>query len=247
MLIRLQKFLADQGVASRRAIEKMIAAGRIAVNGEMIIKQGVKIDPAVDIVSVDTKPIKLSSNYVYYWLNKPVGIISAASSKYGETTVADLIQSDKRIYPVGRLDKDSQGLILLTNDGELTHRLTHPKYHLDKTYQVTVTGHISETKLEQLRTGIELEEGMTLPAKIEEIEPGCLEFTIHEGKHRQIRRMCAAVRLHVETLTRVKFGPVVLGHLKIGDYRPATTEEISSFRQLVGLSDGGEKKIVNKD
>lgn len=235
MSIRLQKFLADQGVASRRAIEKMIAAGKITVNGEVIVKQGVKIDPQTDIVRVNDQTIERSDEHVYYWLNKPVGIISAASSKYGETTVADLIRSNKRIYPVGRLDKDSQGLILLTNDGALTHRLTHPKFHLPKTYLVEITGHLTETKLETLRTGIELEEGTTLPAEVEEVAPNCLQFTIHEGKHRQIRRMCAAVRLHVVSLTRIQFGPVLLGKLKPGQFRPATQTEITTLQHLVGL------------
>lgn len=235
MRARLQKFLAHQDVASRRAIEKMIAAGRIAVNGQLVTEQGTKIDPEKDAVSVDGKPIKVKNELVYYWLNKPVGYLSAATSKYGEATVTDLINSTKRIYPVGRLDKDSQGLMLLTNDGELTHRLTHPKFHLEKTYQVRVVGHISEAKLEKLRTGIELEEGITLPAKVEQINDDTLEFIIHEGKHRQIRRMCVAVRLHVNQLIRTTFGPIKLGKLQIGQFRTATQEEIQLLRQHVGL------------
>jgi pseudouridine synthase len=238
MQIRLQKFLAHQDVASRRSIEKMISAGRISVNGKQITEQGTKIDPAKDKVSVDGKLIKVKDELVYYWLNKPVGYLSAASSKYGESTVADLVKSTKRIYPVGRLDKDSQGLILLTNDGELTHRLTHPKFHLDKTYVVEVVGHITDAKLKKLRNGIELEEGATLPATINEMGENLLEFTIHEGKHRQIRRMCAAVRLHVESLTRIQFGPVKLGKLQLGESRIATKQEIQTLKQLIGLATG---------
>lgn len=235
MLLRLQKFLAHQGIASRRSIEKMIAAGRISVNGKQITQQGTKVDPETDQVSVDGKLIIVADELVYYWLNKPVGIISAASSKYDEQTVANLVPTDRRVYPVGRLDKDSQGLILLTNDGELTHRLTHPKFHLDKTYVVEVVGSITEAKLDKLRGGIELEEGVTLPAVVNEVGDNVLEFVIHEGKHRQIRRMCAQVRLHVTTLTRVQFGPIKLGKLQIGEYRPATKEEILTLKRLVGL------------
>jgi 23S rRNA pseudouridine2605 synthase len=246
-MIRLQKFLAHQDVASRRSIEKMIAEGRISVNGKQVTEQGTKIDPDKDKVSVDGKPIKVKDELVYYWLNKPVGYLSAASSKYGESTVADLVKSTKRIYPVGRLDKDSQGLILLTNDGELTHRLTHPKFHLDKTYVVQVVGNVTDSKLEKLRTGIDLEEGRTLPALVNQLENDVLEFIIHEGKHRQIRRMCAAVRLHVSGLIRVQFGPIKLGKLQIGEFRIASKQEIETLKRLVGLSDGGEQKVVDED
>lgn len=247
MSIRLQKFLAHQDVASRRSIEKMISAGRILVNGKQITEQGTKVDPEKDKVSVDGKLIKVKDELVYYWLNKPVGYLSAASSKYGESTVADLVKSDKRIYPVGRLDKDSQGLLLLTNDGELTHRLTHPKFHLDKTYAVQVVGNVSESKLEKLRSGIELEEGLTLPAVVNQVDTDVLEFIIHEGKHRQIRRMCAAVRLHVSGLIRVQFGPIKLGKLQTGEFRIANKQEIETLKQLVGLGNGGEQKVVDKD
>jgi pseudouridine synthase len=217
----------------------MISSKRISINGEVVSEQGMKIDPDKDTVSVDGKEIVSKDTLVYYWLNKPVGVISAASSKYGEETVADLIKSDKRIYPVGRLDKDSQGLILLTNDGELTHRLTHPKYHIDKTYKVKVVGTVSDVKLEKLRTGIQLDEGMTAPAEVEvldeEMHGGTLEFTIHEGKHRQIRRMCAYVHLHVVELTRVNFGPIKLGNLAIGEHKPLTTDEVTTLKSIAGL------------
>jgi len=246
MLIRLQKFLAQQGIASHRSIEKMIADRKIFVNGQLVTKQGTKVDPDKDVIKVNDQTIHRSDEFVYYWLNKPVGILSAASSKYGEQTVADLVHSSRRVYPVGRLDKDSQGLILLTNDGALTHRLTHPKFHLDKTYVVEVVGHISQEKLDKLRNGIELEEGTTLPATVNEIGENVLEFIIHEGKHRQIRRMCATVRLHVESLTRVQFGPIKLGKLQLGESRLATHQEIQTLKQLVGLSDGGQQKVVDK-
>jgi pseudouridine synthase len=240
MTMRVQKFLAHQGIASRRAIEKMINDGRIVINGKIVTEQGTKVDPEKDKIAVDGKVIKSKETNVYYWINKPVGIISAASSRAGDTTVVDLVDSNVRMYPVGRLDKDSEGLLLLTNDGELTHRLTHPKYHIDKTYRVFVVGHISDKKITQLETGILLEEGMTAPATvnvIEETKEGTwLEFIIHEGKHRQIRRMCEKVNLQVVTLIRTAMGPVKLQPLVIGEYRPATKSEISTLKSLVGLS-----------
>ncbi len=236
---RLQKFLAHQGIGSRRAVEKMIAAGRISVNKKIIINQGVKIDPTTDRVTVDGKVIKPKEKYEYIWLNKPPEVLSAASSKTGELTVVDLVDSDNRLYPVGRLDKDSQGLLLLTNDGELTHRLTHPKYHIPKTYEVFVSGKITTKKIERLQTGIKLSEGMTQPAEVEIIEQNetgtWLEFVLHEGKHRQIRRMCATVDLHVIDLIRVKFGPVEIKNLKLGKSRSATSAEISTLYKLVKL------------
>ena len=240
MLMRVQKFLAHQGVASRRAIEKMINEGRVRVNGAMVMEQGTKIDPSKDQIIVDGRVVETKDRSVYFWLNKPIGIISAATSKSGETTVADLIDTPVRIYPVGRLDKESQGLILLTNDGELTHRLTHPKYHIDKTYLVQVTGNVNDVKLEKLRTGIELDEGMTQPAEVnivEERDHGALmQFTIHEGKNRQIRRMCAIVHLPVTVLTRTSFGPIELGRLATGKSRTATIKEISILYKLTKLS-----------
>ncbi len=239
MVMRVQKFLAHRGIASRRSIEKMINDKRISVNGEVITEQGVKIDPETDIVAVDGMPVKMGETNVYYWINKPVGIISASSSSLGETTVVDLVNTNVRIYPVGRLDKDSHGLLLLTNDGELTHRLTHPKYHIDKTYQVVVTGQVTDHKIEKLQTGIRLEEGMTAEAEVEILEVTkegtAIKFIIHEGKHRQIRRMCEAVNLQVVDLVRTAVGPIALDKLNVGEYRPATKSEISTLKSLVSL------------
>lgn len=238
-MMRVQKFLAHQGIASRRAIEKMINDKRIAINGEVVTEQGTKIDPETDQVAVDGMVIKSAEKNVYYWINKPVGIISASSSRTGETTVVDLIKSHFRLYPVGRLDKDSHGLLLLTNDGELTHRLTHPKYHIDKTYRVVVTGQVTDRKIEKLQNGINLSEGITAPAQVELIEDTkdgtLLEFIIHEGKHRQIRRMCEMVGLQVVDLVRVAVGPIKLEKLEAGESRSATKTEIATLRSLVGL------------
>lgn len=237
--MRVQKFLAHQGIASRRTIEKMINGGRISINGKVITEQGTKIDPSLDKVAVDGKNIKATSEFAYYWVNKPIGIISASNSNVGESVITDLVDTPIRIYPVGRLDKDSQGLILLTNDGELTHRLTHPKYHIDKTYKVLVTGDLTEAKIEKLQTGIHLEEGKTAPAQVEVIESdktgAWLQFVIHEGKHRQIRRMCEVVGLHVVDLIRTHVGPISLGKIGLGKSRKATTKEIATLKSLVGL------------
>lgn len=238
-MMRVQKFLANQGIASRRTIEKMINDGRIGINGKVVTVQGTKIDPTKDKVAVDGKIIKSTSEFIYYWVNKPVGVISASSSSTGEDVVTDLVDTSVRIYPVGRLDKDSHGLLLLTNDGELTHRLTHPKYHIDKTYKVLVAGEITDKKIEKLQTGIHLEEGLTAPAQVEVIESDktgtVLEFIIHEGKHRQIRRMCEIVDLHVVDLIRTHVGPIALGKISLGKSRKASTKEIVALKSLVGL------------
>lgn len=238
-LMRVQKFLAHQGVASRRTIEKMINAGRITINGIVVTQQGVKVDPVNDTVTVDGLPIKTSAEYIYLWINKPVGIISAATSKYGETTVVDLVDVTTRVYPVGRLDKDSQGLLLLTNDGELTHRLTHPRYHFNKTYTVTVSGNVTDKKLARLRNGIQLEEGMTAPAQVEVLNQTngktTMQFVIHEGRNRQIRRMCAVVDLLVVDLIRTAFGPIDLADLAVGESRFASFKEVEELKSLVGL------------
>jgi pseudouridine synthase len=217
----------------------MINGGRISVNGTVITEQGTKIDPTSDKVAVDGKVIKATSEFVYYWVNKPVGIISASNSSVGESVVTDLVDTPIRSYPVGRLDKDSQGLILLTNDGELTHRVTHPKYHIDKTYRVIVTGQVTEHKISKLQTGIHLSEGTTAPAQVELIEDTkfgtLLEFIIHEGKHRQVRLMCEMVGLQVIDLVRIAVGPIKLEKLGLGESRRATKTEISTLRSLVGL------------
>jgi 23S rRNA pseudouridine2605 synthase len=250
---RLSKFLAHQGFGSRRSVEKLIAEGQITVNGEVNKQQGTKIDPNTDVVHVNGNVVKPASTHVYYWLNKPKGVTSSRTSQAGETTVIDLVPKTHRVYPVGRLDKDSRGLILLTNDGLLTHRLTHPKFHIPKTYVVLVYGTASQKQLQHLQRGIELEEGMTKPSKwsiistsmaqeqtrISSPQPNrstWLKVTLHEGKHRQIRRMTQAVNLHVLELVRVKFGPISLTNLAEKTWSPAKPGEITSLKELVGLS-----------
>jgi len=246
-MIRLQKYLASLGFGSRRQIEQIISQKRISVDGNLVTTQGVKINPQTAVITLDGQLVKVSPSLVYYWLNKPPGVVSSAKSQSDEQIITRLVPSFPKVFPVGRLDKDSQGLILLTNDGELTHRLTHPKFHLTKTYKVQVSGSITFAKVKKLSEGIEFPQGMTLPA-IVDIESktakgGWLIFTLTEGKFRQIRRMCVLVDLHVLTLIRVSFGPIALGKLGLGEYRPATLAEIKTLYDAVGLEKSHEKRV----
>lgn len=238
-LVRLNKYLSNSGIASRRAIDKMIRAGQISVNGKIIDELGTKIDPAKDIIVVNGKKIQKNANTAYIILNKPLNVVSTTSDSYARKTVVDLIDTPLRLYPVGRLDSDSIGLILLTNDGELTHKLTHPKFHISKTYEVKVKGLVTDDKLNRLRNGIRLSDGLTSPAEIELMhkqgDQAKIQFTIHEGRNRQIRRMCGAVDLEVLELKRISIGPIKLDNLKSGEYKSLTDEEISSLKKAVGL------------
>jgi 23S rRNA pseudouridine2605 synthase len=219
--MRLAKHLAHAGVASRRAAEAMIAAGRVRVNGELVR------DPARDVdersrVEVDGRPLAGPEPHVVYALHKPVGVLSTASDSHGRPTVVELLGETCRLYPVGRLDADSSGLILLTNDGELANRLTHPRYEVPKTYRVHVGGGpVGERPLRALRTGVELEDGPTAPAQVRLVGEGGdeLELTIREGRNRQVRRMCEAVGHPVLALQRIAFGPLRLGDLQPGAHR----------------------------
>ncbi len=240
--MRLVKYLANAGVASRRAAEQIIAAGRVTVDGETIT------DPARDVdednaVSVDAQPVRAVSDRVVYALHKPAGVVSTARDTHGRPTVVDLIPSSQRLYPVGRLDADTTGLILLTNDGDLAHRLTHPSFEVDKTYLAVVAGGpVREAALTQLRTGVELEDGPTSPARVERVRPDTLALTIHEGRKRQVKRMCAAVGHRVQALQRVGFGPLALGELKPGAYRRLSAEEVS---RLAGAGSPGRHGAVS--
>ncbi|MDO8184590.1 pseudouridine synthase [Conexibacter sp. JD483] len=224
--MRLAKFLAHAGVASRRASELLIAEGRITVDGRTAT------DPALDVgehndVRYDGDRIRGAEQRVVYALNKPAGVVSTASDTHGRRTVTDLVPQGLRLYPVGRLDADSTGLILLTNDGELANRLTHPRYEVPKTYRATVKGpSITDRALRQLREGVRLEDGLTSPARVQRLSGHVLEITIHEGKKRQVRRMCDAVGHPVRALVRVQFGPLRLGELQPGRSRRLTAREI---------------------
>jgi 23S rRNA pseudouridine2605 synthase len=222
--VRLAKFLAHAGVASRRASEELVRAGRVTVNGRHVT------DPASDTaksddVAVDGEPVRREERVVYV-LNKPTGVVSTAKDTHNRPTVTDLIGSGKRLYPVGRLDADTTGLILLTNDGELANRLTHPRYEVPKTYRATTAKRVPDRALKALRDGIELDDGMTHPAEVRQPKPGTLELTIHEGRKRQVRRMLEAVGHPVHTLERIAFGPLTLKGLKPGDHRRLTPAEV---------------------
>ena len=230
--MRLAKYLAHSGVVSRRAAEKLIAAGRVSVDGAVVT------DPARDVssgVSVDGSPVAPESREVYV-LNKPAGVVSTARDPGGHQTVVDLVPSGLRLYPVGRLDQDSTGLILLTNDGELANRLMHPRYEVPKTYRAVVTSAVDEAALRQLRAGVELEDGVTLPASVRRLSPTRFEITIREGRNRQVRRMFEAVGTRVVALERVAFGPLRLGSLEPGAARRLTAAEVERLRAATGAT-----------
>lgn len=231
--MRLGKYLAHAGVASRRAAETLIAEGHVTVGGRQVT------DPARDVdessrVAVHGRPIAPERREVYA-LNKPVGVVSTAKDTHGRPTVVDLIDSDLRLYPVGRLDAETTGLILLSNDGELADRLTHPRYGVQKTYRVNVKPPlVGERALRALREGVQLEDGRTAPARVRRAGPGVIELTVSEGKKRQVRRMCEAVGHHVVGLERIAFGPLRLQGLAPGDSRLLSADEIERLRAATG-------------
>ena len=222
---RLQKVLARVGFGSRRACEELIADGRVTVNG-VPVELGARVDAAVDAVAVDGVPIGVAPGLVHYLLNKPAGIVTTAHDPQGRPTVVELVPDDPRVFPVGRLDADSEGLLILTNDGDLAHRLTHPSFGVDKEYLVTVEGTPSRGALRRLRQGVELEDGITAPAKVATLAPHLLGITIHEGRNRQIRRMCDAVGHPVTRLVRHRIGPVSDTRLPPGAWRSLTPVEV---------------------
>lgn len=224
--MRLAKYLAHAGVASRRGAEQLIAAGRVTVAGAVVTDPARDVDNASE-VAFDGEPVRGQEPRVVYALHKPVGVVSTASDPQGRRTVVDLVPRERRLYPVGRLDADSSGLILLTNDGELANRLTHPRYEVPKTYRATLAGPaITDRMLRTLRDGVELEDGTTAPARVRRLTPHQLELTIHEGRKRQVRRMCEAVGRPVRELQRIRFGPLDLGDLRPGKARRLKAPEV---------------------
>jgi 23S rRNA pseudouridine2605 synthase len=228
--MRLAKFLAHAGVASRRAAEEIVRDGRVKVGGETVM------DPARDVdessaVTLDGRGVSPEPREVHA-LNKPAGVVSTASDTHGRTTGVGLVRSRLRLYPVGRLDFDTTGLILLTNDGELAERLTHPRYGVEKVYRAKVRpARVSEDALRRLGEGLQLEDGRTSPARVRLIRPGLLEIAIREGKKRQVRRMIEAVGHRVNALERVAFGPLGLGRLEPGESRRLKPAEIDRLRR----------------
>jgi 23S rRNA pseudouridine2605 synthase len=231
--VRLAKYLAHSGVASRRAAERLIADGRVTVAGEVVT------DPAFDVdsqVAVDGVPVEPEPREMYA-LNKPAGVVSTARDTHGRPTVTALVPSERRLYPVGRLDADTTGLILLTNDGELANALTHPRYEVPKTYVARVEpAPVPERALRELRSGVELDDGPTSPARVRQLRPGALEIQIAEGRKRQVRRMCEAVGHRVVALERVAFGPLRLGDLAPGAHRRLSGAEVERLRAAARIS-----------
>jgi 23S rRNA pseudouridine2605 synthase len=229
--VRLAKYLAHSGVASRRAAEKLIAAGRVTLGGEVVRDPARDVDEA-SAVAVDGAPIAPEPREVYA-LHKPVGFVSTARDPGGNPTVVELVPSERRLYPVGRLDQDSSGLILLTNDGELANLLMHPRYEVPKTYRVRVSpSPVRDSVLTQLREGLELDDGPTAPADARRVGPDALEITIREGRNRQVRRMIEAVGHRVEALERTAFGSLRLHGLKPGEARRLTEDEVEGLRRI---------------
>jgi 23S rRNA pseudouridine2605 synthase len=227
---RLQKVLAQAGLGSRRACEDLIAAGRVTVNGE-VATLGTRADPEVDAIEVDGARIGVREGLVHYLLNKPAGVVTTASDPQGRPTVVGLVPAEPRVYPVGRLDADTEGLLVLTNDGELAHRLTHPSFGVDKEYLADVTGTPSRGALRRLREGVELEDGPTAPARVSLVGDHTLRITIHEGRNRQVRRMCEAVGHPVRRLVRVRIGPLADRRLPPGEWRPLTQAEVRALER----------------
>lgn len=233
--VRLQKYLADSGVASRREGERLIDAGRVEVNGKVVTAQGMRVDPERDVVRVDGRRVQGSGRLVYYLLHKPKGFITSASDPEGRPTVLELLQGVReRIFPVGRLDWNSEGLLILTNDGDLTYRLTHPVNHVPKVYRVKVKGAITGSDLESLRRGMHIEGRRTLPARVERVSGQAntwLEVTLHEGRRNQIRRMFDRLGHRVQKLKRIAIGPIRDRALKPGEWRRLTPDEIRRLRE----------------
>ncbi|SMB98364.1 ribosomal large subunit pseudouridine synthase B [Thermanaeromonas toyohensis ToBE] len=240
--MRLQKYLAQAGVASRRRAEELIRAGRVKVNGETVIAMGFKVEPGRDVVEVDGKKVELRPQKVYYLLYKPAGYVSTARDPQGRPKVIDLLHGVKeRVYPVGRLDYATEGLLLLTNDGDLTLRLTHPRYGVPKTYEALVEGIPDVQDLCRLTKGVKLEDGWTSPAEVKLLwarrGKALLELTLREGRKREVRRMCAAVGHPVIKLKRTKIAFLTLEGLKPGEYRELTKEEVEHLYRLTGLKE----------
>lgn len=247
-MIRINKYLASLGVDARRKIDEMIVAGRIKVNGKRVAL-GTKIDPDKDEILVDGKRVKASQKLIYIAFNKPKGVTSTVSDSHAQKTVMDLVRVGERVFPVGRLDVNSQGLMLLTNDGELANRLIHPRYHVAKKYEVLIGGKVRKNTLERLRRGVILDGERTAPIEVEvsakggsafggKVQSGkntLVEMVLYEGRKRQIRRMCASLHLFVIYLKRVAIGQLALGELEEGEWRNLANEEVIALKKAVGV------------
>lgn len=227
---RLQKILARVGIGSRRVVEELIEDGRVVVNGS-VAELGQRADPDVDAIEVDGVLVGVRPDTVWYLLNKPAGVVSTASDPQGRPTVVGLVPEEPRVFPVGRLDAETEGLLLLTNDGEVTHRLTHPSYGVEKEYLAHVEGTPSRLALRRLREGVELDDGITAPATAAMVSRGVVRLVIHEGRNRQVRRMCEAVGHPVVRLVRTRIGPLVDTRLGPGEWRPLRQDEVRALER----------------
>ncbi|HHW67878.1 pseudouridine synthase [Defluviitalea raffinosedens] len=235
--VRLQKFLADAGIASRRKAEEYILQGKVKVNGQVVTSLGTKINPDQDIVYYNDKKVEIKKKKIYLLLNKPENYVTTVNDQFNRPTVMNLLHSvPERVYPVGRLDYNTSGLLLLTNDGDLTYKITHPKHHIDKVYLATVKGIPSEASLNKLRRGVVIDDYKTAPAKVEMIHTSSnnatLQITIHEGRNRQVRKMCEAIGHPVIRLKRIAIGKILLGDLPVGKYRSLTPKEIDYLKNI---------------
>ena len=240
--VRLQKVLAQAGIASRRACEVLISEGRVEVNSEVVLEQGRRVDPERDVIRVDGARIPPLRRHRYLALNKPRGVVATMDDPEGRRTIADLLDTrqlrNERLFHVGRLDTDSEGLLIMTNDGDLAQRLAHPSYEVPKTYIAEVAGVVSEQTLKRLRRGITLEDGPVKPTSVKIVssvgDKTLLKITLQEGRNRIVRRTMEAVGHPVRRLSRIGIGPVRLGNLKVGEYRELTREELGGLLDLTG-------------
>ncbi len=244
---RLQKILARAGHGSRRSAETVIAAGRVTVNGVLVTGPGTQADPDVDVIAVDGVPLRIDETSVYLAMHKPFGFVTTAHDPQGRRTVMELLPPDlpPHVFPIGRLDRDTEGLLLFTNDGEFAHRLAHPRYEIQKEYYALVRGSASADALRALREGVEIEDHHTAPAQVDMTPPPAgrqareghtwLRLVIHEGRKRQVRLMCAAVGHPVRSLVRTRIDGVLLGRLATGKTRPLSEHEVKVLRDKLGL------------
>ncbi len=236
--VRLQKVLARAGFGSRRACDDLIAAGRVTVDGTVALL-GRRIDPETETVAVDGVPVGIRPGLVHYLLNKPVGVVTTAADPQGRPTVIGLVPPEPRVFPVGRLDIDTEGLLVLTNDGDLAQRLSHPSHGVDKEYLAEVEGRPTRGALRQLREGVELDGQLTAPASASLLAPNLVRLVVHEGRNRQVRRMCEAVGHPVRRLVRTRIGPLAERGLKPGEWRPLTTDEVRALEVAAAPDRGG--------
>ncbi|MGI9615528.1 MAG: pseudouridine synthase [Acidimicrobiales bacterium] len=240
---RLQKILARTGIGSRRTSEELIDQGRVLINGEVAIL-GARAKPE-DEITVDGAVISTKVDGVTYLLNKPRGVVTTASDTHGRPTVLELVPGEPRVFSVGRLDLDTEGLLLLTNDGDLAHRLSHPSFGVEKEYLVHVRGQPGRAALRALREGVELDDGVTAPAKASVMAPGLIKITIHEGRNRQVRRMCDTIGHPVLRLARSRIGPLSDPNLRPGDWRPLGNDELLALQRAVVATDVANDNVAD--